>query len=151
MIVECGCIRDKEWKELDSCATMHCDHVRRSQTETILLIIVDSRGFHMQYGQAEVIVDACGKEWTALDSPRKTSASTHLSSSRQRASFNLKVPSFSSSKAGKGIKNKYEYIPDNYSSLEQVTKALRESGLESSNLILGIDFTKSNEWTGMSP
>ncbi|GJS13771.1 E3 ubiquitin protein ligase RGLG4 isoform X2, partial [Tanacetum coccineum] len=29
-----------------------------------------------------------------------------------------------------------------------VTKALRESGLESSNLILGIDFTKSNEWTG---
>ncbi|GJT20283.1 F-box/FBD/LRR-repeat protein-like protein [Tanacetum coccineum] len=32
MIVECGCIRDKEWKELDSCATMHCDHVRRSQT-----------------------------------------------------------------------------------------------------------------------
>lgn len=31
----------------------------------------------------------------------------------------------------------------------QVTEALRESGLESSNLILGIDFTKSNEWTGL--
>lgn len=30
----------------------------------------------------------------------------------------------------------------------QVTAALREAGLESSNLILGIDFTKSNEWTG---
>lgn len=30
----------------------------------------------------------------------------------------------------------------------QVTTALREAGLESSNLILGIDFTKSNEWTG---
>lgn len=30
----------------------------------------------------------------------------------------------------------------------QVTSALREAGLESSNLILGIDFTKSNEWTG---
>ncbi|XP_031287495.1 E3 ubiquitin-protein ligase RGLG4 isoform X3 [Pistacia vera] len=29
-----------------------------------------------------------------------------------------------------------------------VTAALREAGLESSNLILGIDFTKSNEWTG---
>ncbi|XP_027094088.1 E3 ubiquitin-protein ligase RGLG4 [Coffea arabica] len=43
---------------------------------------------------------------------------------------------------------KYEYIPDNFSSLDQVTEALRESGLESSNLILGIDFTKSNEWTG---
>lgn len=30
----------------------------------------------------------------------------------------------------------------------QVAAALREQGLESSNLILGIDFTKSNEWTG---
>lgn len=30
----------------------------------------------------------------------------------------------------------------------QVVSALREAGLESSNLILGIDFTKSNEWTG---
>ncbi|PPD83680.1 hypothetical protein GOBAR_DD19405 [Gossypium barbadense] len=29
----------------------------------------------------------------------------------------------------------------------QVTAALRGSGLESSNLIIGIDFTKSNEWT----
>ncbi|PWA41343.1 ca(2)-dependent phospholipid-binding protein (Copine) family [Artemisia annua] len=83
-----------------------------------------------------------------LGAARKTSASTHQSSSQRRASFNLKVPSFSSSKSEKGIKNKYEFIPDNYSSLEQVTKALRESGLESSNLILGIDFTKSNEWTG---
>ncbi|KAA8523388.1 hypothetical protein F0562_009811 [Nyssa sinensis] len=45
-------------------------------------------------------------------------------------------------------KNKYQYIPDNFSTLEQVTAALRESGLESSNLILGVDFTKSNEWTG---
>ncbi|XP_038972602.1 E3 ubiquitin-protein ligase RGLG4-like isoform X3 [Phoenix dactylifera] len=46
------------------------------------------------------------------------------------------------------LTKKYSYIPDNYTSLEQVTTALRESGLESSNLILGIDFTKSNEWTG---
>ncbi|XP_022717615.1 E3 ubiquitin-protein ligase RGLG4-like isoform X3 [Durio zibethinus] len=30
----------------------------------------------------------------------------------------------------------------------KVTKALRDSGLESSNLMVGIDFTKSNEWTG---
>ncbi|XP_021690470.2 E3 ubiquitin-protein ligase RGLG3 isoform X2 [Hevea brasiliensis] len=40
------------------------------------------------------------------------------------------------------------YIADNFNSLDQVISALREAGLESSNLILGIDYTKSNEWTG---
>lgn len=45
-------------------------------------------------------------------------------------------------------KSKYAFIPDNFKTLDQVTAALRESGLESSNLIVGIDFTKSNEWTG---
>lgn len=44
----------------------------------------------------------------------------------------------------------YRYIADNFSSLDQVISALRHEGLESSNLILGIDFTKSNEWTGES-
>ncbi|KAL8268346.1 hypothetical protein R6Q59_002144 [Mikania micrantha] len=69
-------------------------------------------------------------------------------SRRETSSSYLKRPMSGPSKSRKGSKNKYAYIPDNYSSLEQVTKALRESGLESSNLILGIDFTKSNEWTG---
>ncbi|XP_072980133.1 E3 ubiquitin-protein ligase RGLG3-like [Typha angustifolia] len=41
-----------------------------------------------------------------------------------------------------------KFIPDNFDSVDQVIAALRDSGLESSNLILGIDFTKSNEWTG---
>ncbi|KAL2617939.1 hypothetical protein AAZV13_08G216900 [Glycine max] len=45
-------------------------------------------------------------------------------------------------------KEKYALIPDNFTTLEQVTTALRKEGLESSNLVLGIDFTKSNEWTG---
>ncbi|KAI4378822.1 hypothetical protein MLD38_016251 [Melastoma candidum] len=45
-------------------------------------------------------------------------------------------------------RNHPKYILDNFTSLDQVTSALRESGLESSNLILGIDFTKSNECTG---
>ncbi|CAO2210218.1 unnamed protein product [Urochloa humidicola] len=46
------------------------------------------------------------------------------------------------------LSKKYSYIPDTYTSLDQVAAALRQQGLESSNLILGIDFTKSNEWTG---
>ncbi|XP_050132850.1 E3 ubiquitin-protein ligase RGLG3 isoform X1 [Malus sylvestris] len=45
-------------------------------------------------------------------------------------------------------KRQSTHIPDNFNSLDQVISALREAGLESSNLILGVDFTKSNEWTG---
>ncbi|XP_058112972.1 E3 ubiquitin-protein ligase RGLG1-like isoform X3 [Magnolia sinica] len=45
---------------------------------------------------------------------------------------------------------RYSRIPNNYNSLDQVTAALAHTGLESSNLIVGIDFTKSNEWTGQS-
>ncbi|KAI3887060.1 hypothetical protein MKW92_047993 [Papaver armeniacum] len=44
--------------------------------------------------------------------------------------------------------SKYSKIADNYNSLEEVTTALAQAGLESSNLIVGIDFTKSNEWSG---
>ncbi|KAF0915465.1 hypothetical protein E2562_036328 [Oryza meyeriana var. granulata] len=36
----------------------------------------------------------------------------------------------------------------NYDTLDQVKTALEKVGLESSNLIIGVDFTKSNEWTG---
>ena len=39
-------------------------------------------------------------------------------------------------------------IADKYKTISEVQKALRKSGLESSNLIIGIDFTKSNMWTG---
>ncbi|KAL8043708.1 hypothetical protein ABFX02_08G002700 [Erythranthe guttata] len=42
----------------------------------------------------------------------------------------------------------YSRIGDHYNSLYEVTEALKSAGLESSNLIVGIDFTKSNEWTG---
>lgn len=47
-----------------------------------------------------------------------------------------------------GLDRKFLRIADDYNSLEQVTEALAHAGLESSNLIVGIDFTKSNEWTG---
>ncbi|XP_021772562.1 E3 ubiquitin-protein ligase RGLG3-like [Chenopodium quinoa] len=53
--------------------------------------------------------------------------------------------SFTHSQKGKQLPT---FIADNFSSLDEVIAALREAGLESSNLILGIDFTKSNEWSG---
>ncbi|KAF3329763.1 E3 ubiquitin-protein ligase RGLG2-like isoform X1 [Carex littledalei] len=46
------------------------------------------------------------------------------------------------------VRQKYSQIGDDFVSLDQVTDALAQAGLESSNLIVGIDFTKSNEWTG---
>ncbi|KAF4373281.1 hypothetical protein CsatB_021392 [Cannabis sativa] len=46
------------------------------------------------------------------------------------------------------LDRRYSRIADNYNSLDEVTAALANAGLESSNLIVGIDFTKSNEWTG---
>uniref|UniRef100_A0A8R7QHY5 Copine C-terminal domain-containing protein n=1 Tax=Triticum urartu TaxID=4572 RepID=A0A8R7QHY5_TRIUA len=35
-----------------------------------------------------------------------------------------------------------------YGTLDQVKADLQRVGLESSNLIIGVDFTRSNEWTG---
>lgn len=46
------------------------------------------------------------------------------------------------------LERMYSRIADDYRSLDEVTAALARAGLESSNLIVGIDFTKSNEWTG---
>lgn len=42
----------------------------------------------------------------------------------------------------------FQMIPDRFTSYSQVTSALRHAGLESSQLVVGIDFTKSNKWTG---
>ncbi|XP_027920351.1 E3 ubiquitin-protein ligase RGLG3-like [Vigna unguiculata] len=69
-------------------------------------------------------------------------------------SYQYHQPVQPSSYAGSLVNTKHQhkqqstYIADNFSSLDQVVSALREAGLESSNLIIGIDFTKSNEWTG---
>ncbi|KAL4193269.1 hypothetical protein AMTRI_Chr06g176090 [Amborella trichopoda] len=75
------------------------------------------------------------------------------------SSLNYPAPSYTSQQAPPSVnygqpdprrklERRYSRIADNYSSLEQVTEALAQAGLESSNLIVGIDFTKSNEWTG---
>ncbi|KAK9734212.1 hypothetical protein RND81_04G123100 [Saponaria officinalis] len=48
----------------------------------------------------------------------------------------------------KKFQRRYSMIANEFASLDEVTQALARAGLESSNLIVGIDFTKSNEWTG---
>eukprot|EP01024_Parvocaulis_polyphysoides_P021604 TRINITY_DN20238_c0_g1_i1.p1 TRINITY_DN20238_c0_g1~~TRINITY_DN20238_c0_g1_i1.p1 ORF type:complete len:371 (+),score=61.56 TRINITY_DN20238_c0_g1_i1:221-1333(+) len=42
----------------------------------------------------------------------------------------------------------FERNRDRYRSLRQIQEELINIGMESSNLIIGIDYTKSNEWTG---
>ncbi|ETV83771.1 hypothetical protein H257_04399, partial [Aphanomyces astaci] len=43
---------------------------------------------------------------------------------------------------------RFRKIPDTFETYEELERALRAAGLESSNLIIGIDYTKSNTWTG---
>lgn len=42
----------------------------------------------------------------------------------------------------------FKRIVDSFETYEQVQQGLQQAGLESSQLIIGVDFTKSNEWTG---
>ena len=42
----------------------------------------------------------------------------------------------------------FRTISDHYDSLDKLQKDLRKNGLESSDLIIGIDLTKSNTWQG---
>ena len=42
----------------------------------------------------------------------------------------------------------FQRIPDKFETIEEVQKALRQAGLEACQLIVGVDFTKSNTWTG---
>lgn len=42
----------------------------------------------------------------------------------------------------------FQKIQDNYKNVKEVLDALRQSGLESSNLIIGVDYTSSNQYQG---
>jgi E3 ubiquitin-protein ligase RGLG len=67
-------------------------------------------------------------------------ASSH---SKQVPNLPVAAPSTSSLRS-----NTFSRIKDNYSTVQEVQQALRKSGLESSDLIIGVDFTKSNTWQG---
>ncbi|KXJ29213.1 E3 ubiquitin-protein ligase RGLG5 [Exaiptasia diaphana] len=47
-----------------------------------------------------------------------------------------------------GLKEEFIAIQDKFYSVVEVSKAIKLAGLESSNLIIGVDFTASNEWQG---
>jgi len=47
-----------------------------------------------------------------------------------------------------GVVSGFSPIVDKFNTYEEVQEALQKAGLESSNLIIGVDFTKSNEYTG---
>jgi len=67
-------------------------------------------------------------------SDKKTTASSSVSSALAKAK-------------GSSVQT-FKAFADKYKSWEQVQEALREAGLESSNVIFGIDYTKSNETNG---
>jgi len=65
-------------------------------------------------------------------------------------SCSAEAPTEGSNMGGLVRQNSVTFAPilDNYNSLDEVVKALRKAGLESSDMIIGIDFTKSNTWQG---
>ncbi|RYR66213.1 hypothetical protein Ahy_A03g012183 [Arachis hypogaea] len=107
-----------------------------------------SRNTSYDYYPQPSSYDATSKNTSYEDYPQPSS---YDATSKNNSYEDYRQPS---SYAGSSKNTKYQqierptYIADNFSSLDQVITALREAGLESSNLILGIDFTKSNEWTG---
>jgi hypothetical protein len=42
----------------------------------------------------------------------------------------------------------FQKITDKFTTIEELQEGLRKYGLESSNLIIGVDYTKSNTWSG---
>ena len=56
-----------------------------------------------------------------------------------------------SAKKSKKNKLKYKFITDKFTSYSQLEQALRDVGVEATELIVGVDFTKSNTWQGGRP
>lgn len=81
--------------------------------------------------------------WSNQAYPRYAEPSYTHAPPPPNQNFDIQAP-----ESRRRLERKFSKINDEFHSLEQVTDALARAGLESSNLIVGIDFTKSNEWTG---
>ena len=46
------------------------------------------------------------------------------------------------------LNSNFQAIGDHFDNYEELTKAIKNAGLEDCNMIIGIDFTASNEWQG---
>jgi len=66
--------------------------------------------------------------------------------SKKKKIVNQNLPSYGSKKLKPS--DMFRSICDRFHTFEELQTGLRECGLESSNLVIGIDFTKSNTWTG---
>jgi len=73
---------------------------------------------------------------------------TSSSKPRSRSASSAAYPAHTTHTQYKNNSSGFQAIPDQYNSLGEVQDALRRAGLESSNLIIAVDYTKSNEWTG---
>jgi len=76
--------------------------------------------------------------------PYGLKASKSVTSSREEDP----PPRKANKKAPVAASSTFRAIPDQFTSIGEVRTALRNSGLESSGLVVAIDFTKSNTWTG---
>ena len=96
------------------------------------------------------------------DKPKKTKSSKKLGEQneknevksklkKKRSKVQVKQDSSDSEESDFNSSPDSKYFPDKYRTYEELYDALRKAGVESCQLIVGIDFTKSNSWQGGLP